>query len=51
MTAASDADLNHLFGIKKPFLAPLHLSILNGLDRAAAAPAAPAKRRHVHGAH
>ena len=25
--------------------------ILNGLDRAAAAPAAPAKRRHVHGAH
>ena len=27
MTAASDADLNHLFGIKKPFLAPLHLSI------------------------
>lgn len=27
MTADSDADLNHLFGIKKPFLAPLHLSI------------------------
>lgn len=27
MTAASDADLNHLFGIKKSFLAPLHLSI------------------------
>jgi len=25
--------------------------ILTGLDRAAAAPAAPAKRRHVHGAH
>ena len=25
--------------------------ILNGLDRAAAAPAAPVKRRHVHGAH
>ena len=25
--------------------------ILNGLDGAAAAPAAPAKRRHVHGAH
>jgi Cd(II)/Pb(II)-responsive transcriptional regulator len=25
--------------------------ILNGLDRAAAAPAAPAKQRHVHGAH
>lgn len=25
--------------------------ILNGLDRAAAAPAAPMKRRHVHGAH
>lgn len=24
---ASDADLDHLFGIKKPFLAPLHLSI------------------------
>ncbi len=27
MTAASDAELNHLFGIKKPFLSPLHLSI------------------------
>jgi Cd(II)/Pb(II)-responsive transcriptional regulator len=25
--------------------------ILNGLDRAAAAPAAPVKRRHIHGAH